>query len=77
MGKKTLEEIGKILLVSMISILISVTATRRVLIDKKLDKAEYYRDQSKHEKLHESDKKDLKHITDRVDAIYEHLIKEK
>jgi hypothetical protein len=53
MGKKTLEEIGKILLVSMISILISVTSVRRKLLDEKMGRDEYEKDQDKRWEAHD------------------------
>lgn len=47
MGKKTLEEIGKILLVSFISIMLTSIGVRRTLLDTKLDKEEYKEDQAR------------------------------
>ena len=68
MGKKTLEEIGKILLVSIISILITTLTARRVLLDSKVDKTQYENDNKKrdannsmyrieHEKRHDREEK--------------------
>lgn len=79
MGKKTLEEIGKILLVSIISILISVMATRRVILDKKLDRSEYIEDQSQrwglHKEIHDKDDKRMDEVRDMVKFLYENELK--
>jgi hypothetical protein len=58
MGRKALEEIGKVLLVSIISIILSVTLTARKFIDKKLDKEEYRRDKAVHAAKHTEEKQD-------------------
>ena len=76
MEKKTLEEIGKILLVSIISILVSVMATRRVLLDSKLDKSIYYRDQELHNERHKREREDLKETKEMVRDIHNYLLKE-
>lgn len=74
MGKKTLEEIGKILLVSMISILISTMATRRIALDKKMDRAEYNEDQNQrwtaHDKIEKEKDKRLEDMYQMVKDIY-------
>ena len=74
MGKKTFEEIGKILLVSLISILISVTATRRTLIDKKLDKEEFKEYKNEHNDRHDRDSEDIKEVKAMVQFLYENEI---
>jgi hypothetical protein len=71
MGQKTIEEIGKILLVSIISILISVMATRRVLLDRKLDKIEFDRYVDKHDARHD---REMDNVDKKLDLILE-LIK--
>lgn len=60
MGKKTLEEIGKILLVSMISILVSTSVARRQLISKKLDKATFENYVQHHNQRHTEERDELK-----------------
>jgi len=83
MGKNTLQEIGKILLVSFISIIMSVMATRRLLIDKKLDKVEYYRDKEYHTKEHEQLKQIIRdgnkditnHFDTRIDDLKDYIKK--
>jgi hypothetical protein len=75
MGKKTLEEIGKVLLVSIISVLVSVTATRRVLLDSKLDKSEFDRYVDKHESTHNDEQNDIKEVKEMVLFLYEEEIK--
>ena len=77
MGKKTLEEVGKILLVSFISILISVQATRRVLLDSKLDKTEFNEYKRDHEKKHDRQHEDVIYIRDKLDKLYEHELNKK
>jgi hypothetical protein len=68
MGKKTLEEIGKILLISFISILLTSITVRRALLDGKLDKDEYYRDKSEHNERH---KRENENTNDKLDLIIE------
>lgn len=77
MGKKTFEEIGKILLVSFISIIISVQATRRVLLDGKLDKQEFVDYKAEHDKKHEQEQKEREYVRQRLDDIYDHLLNKK
>jgi hypothetical protein len=81
MGKKTFEEIGKILLVSIISILISISATRRILLDSKLDKEDYKADQktrwSEHDKQHDLENERDKETYNMVKFLYENAINEK
>ena len=76
MGRKTFEEIGKLLLVSMISILITSSVTRRTLLDRKLDKSEYILDQAEHKEDHKQDKKDIEYVRGKVDDIYLILLDE-
>ena len=45
MGKKTLEEVGRILLISFITIIITLVTARRTLLDAKLSKTDYEIDQ--------------------------------
>lgn len=77
MGKKTLEEIGKILLVSLISILISIQATRRVLLDKKLNRTEFIEYKSEHSERHTREREDIKEVKRMVMFLYEEKMKEK
>lgn len=73
MGKKTFEEIGKVLLVSFVSILISVQVTRRALLDGKLDKLEFKEYKEDHNNRHD---RENKNISDKLDLIIK-LIDEK
>jgi hypothetical protein len=60
MGKKTLEEIIKLFLVSVISIIATTIITSRTLIDRKLDKNEYLQDQEEKWEEHQRQHNDMK-----------------
>lgn len=79
MGKKTLEEIGKILLVSFISILITGIYARRRLLDGKLDKTAYDSDQelrwNSHNITHELERENDKRNTEMINWLYQNEIK--
>ena len=75
MGKNALEKIGTAIIISIISIGLTTVVTRRTLIDGKLDKSEYYRDQDKHELKHIQEEKDMREYFDtRFDDLKEFMI---
>ena len=75
MGKKTYEEIAKIILTTVIAFLLTTMATRRILIDSKLDKDEYYRDKQAHAKEHvDLENRITKHFDDRFDDFKDFMI---
>ena len=79
MGKKAIEDIIKAILISAISILFSVTLTRRAIIDKKLDKVEYKEDQTRrwndHGVIHSKDDKRRDEMYDMIKFLYEEQMK--
>jgi hypothetical protein len=54
MGKKTLEEVGKIILVTLISIIMTSIYARRSIIDGKMGRDEYKEDQSQRWAAHDA-----------------------
>ena len=78
MGKKAAEEIGKALLISIISFLLTTTYVRQKVLNDKLDKIEYRYDQDSrwntHKSVHEIESKALEDLSKQVGWLYQNEI---
>ncbi|MDH3877238.1 MAG: hypothetical protein OET18_05305 [Desulfobacterales bacterium] len=75
MSKKTLEEIFKIIIVSVISIFITYLQVRRELLDSKLDKIEYKEDQKEFLKSYKSDMTELRESQEKYNSLLNEQLK--
>lgn len=81
MAKKTLFEIGKIILAAIIAFLLSAAQMKRGHfqdeLDSKLEKEEYYQDKSDHERLHDGEQRAADETKQMVRDIYIYLLNKK
>lgn len=81
MGKKTLEDIAKLILMSFITFILTSVGIRRTMLDSKMDKIEYEADQEKrwnaHDEVQKKNDERAQKTFDMVLFLYESEISKK
>jgi sensor domain CHASE-containing protein len=78
MGKKTLEDIAKLILMSFITFILTTVGVKRTMLDSKMDRMEYEKDQEQrwnaHDQVQKKNDERNQETHDMVKFLYENEI---